>query len=799
MAAGRVVAFFYFLAALFLSRSWLLGQTHYPADILAAYPLFYDGVQEVRNYDLMDVVNIFYPQSVYFQDRLSLGALAAWDPYSFAGHSMLSNGHSGFFYPLRWLTHLALPMPWCHDLFLWLHLGLAGTTLCFLLHSFELGWRSSLFGGAVYQFNGFTMGWFEHEHVLTYTAWLPLILYLYRAGFRRVAAGQRAAYWAGAALVLGMVGTVGMMQFWAYTLIIAAAWGGAHWMGTSPRLPVWQMGLLSLSWLMALATGAVNALPILSDLPLSGRHVIPWDYQAEAFREVLAGLPLSLLLPDYAGNPVGGFHIQRVALGGEWIFPETFFYVGLVPLALIPFSWPYRRRLEWRFFIFFPLVVVLVGASPLFSVVHAVLPGFKQTIATRFLFVLGLSLVVLSSFGLEYLGEKSERWLKFRTLTAGAAVFLGFVYAIALQFKGELFGYWLSSGRIRLPDPHITPDFPAAAQAKFQAFFTLANPSFWLPLLVLTTASVGAALIAQERRWVYLPLTLAVLDPFYHGWNFNSASAPGSLYPLTAEVRFLQGKPGRVMSLASVRPNTLAVYQLRAIEGDESLYPEATRLYGCALAQVPPRGPGTFAAKIFPVQQFEKRLLDLAGVRWLIAHPNRELEPPFRNVFSSQLKIWENPDADSGCYWTNSATAAPDELQALQRLLALPAEREGEVVLSSPGSVGSESIRVEKRPLTFERPTPEELVVKGPLRRGWVVVAEGYNPGWQAEQDGLALRVERANGMFMAVKVEDGGELRLKFEQRGLKIGAVISAATIAFLLFAVFWGSRQLREETKA
>lgn len=799
MSRTKAVVFFYCLAALFLSRSWILGQTHYPADILAAYPLFYDGIHEVRNYDLMDVINIFYPQSLYYQHRLGLGELAVWDPYSFAGHNLLSNGHSGFFYPLRLFTHLVLPMPWCHDLFLWLHLGLAGVTFCLLLRSFGLSRRSALFGGAVYQFNGFAMGWFEHEHVLTYTAWLPLILYFYRAGFQQSSNGRRAAYWAAAALFLGGAGLVGMMQFWAYTLIIAAVWGLIHWVAGSPRLPWTAAALLPLSWAVAVGLGAVNVLPILSDLPLSGRHIIPWEYQTSSFRQVLTGLPLSLVLPDFAGNPVGGFHLQRVTLGGQWIFPETFFYVGLVPLALIPFSWHYRRRLEWKFFVFFPLAVILIGSTPLFAVIHAALPGFKQTIVTRFLFVLEMSLVTLSAFGLEYLGEKSDRWLKFRNLVAGAAALLCLLYTAMPQLKGEWFQAWLNSGRIRLPDPQITPNFPLVAQVKFQEFFSLGNPSFWLPLVVLSLAALGATLAARDRRWLYLPLLVAVVDPFYHGWIFNTASPPARLYPATPEVQFLQGKPGRVLSLASVRPNTLAVFKLRGLEGDESLYAEATRLYGCALARVPFQGPESFAAKIFPVRQFENRFLDLAGVRWLVAHPDRELETPLRNVFTAQLRIWENPTAGPECYWTNSSVAVPDDLQALQRIMAAPAGREGEVVLTTLDVSSEEKERVEKMPLAFDRPSPEKVVVPGPLRQGWVVFAEGYNPGWQAVQDGRALPVVRANGMFMAVKVENGGELRLRFEARGLRLGAGISVLSLLLLVGTMMLGWRRSGEESFA
>lgn len=81
------------------------------------------------------------------------------------------------------------------------------------------------------------------------------------------------------------------------------------------------------------------------------------------------------------------------------------------------------------------------------------------------------------------------------------------------------------------------------------------------------------------------------------------------------------------------------------------------------------------------------------------------------------------------------------------------------------------------------------MTVPGPLKKGWVVWAEGYNSGWRAEQDGQSRRILPANGMFMAVEIEDGGELHLSFIPVGLREGAVVTVLTLGSLLIFAFLG----------
>jgi hypothetical protein len=69
------------------------------------------------------------------------------------------------------------------------------------------------------------------------------------------------------------------------------------------------------------------------------------------------------------------------------------------------------------------------------------------------------------------------------------------------------------------------------------------------------------------------------------------------------------------------------------------------------------------------------------------------------------------------------------------------------------------------------------------LRTGYVVLLDRYDSNWHATVDGQEVPVLRANLLFRAVRAEAGKhEIRFYYQQRGLKVGLLITLATLAFL-----------------
>jgi len=67
-----------------------------------------------------------------------------------------------------------------------------------------------------------------------------------------------------------------------------------------------------------------------------------------------------------------------------------------------------------------------------------------------------------------------------------------------------------------------------------------------------------------------------------------------------------------------------------------------------------------------------------------------------------------------------------------------------------------------------------------------VVVAQSFYPAWKAEIDGRSVPMWRANHAFQAVIVPAGtSHVRLVYEDRALKLGAILSALTLLIGLVA--------------
>jgi uncharacterized membrane protein YfhO len=87
------------------------------------------------------------------------------------------------------------------------------------------------------------------------------------------------------------------------------------------------------------------------------------------------------------------------------------------------------------------------------------------------------------------------------------------------------------------------------------------------------------------------------------------------------------------------------------------------------------------------------------------------------------------------------------------------------------------------------RYTPNEVLLHVSLTQpGYIVLLDRFDPNWQAAIDGREVTVLRGNHIFRAVQAPGGEhEVRFHYVQRGLRSGALISLATLAFLAIAYF------------
>ncbi|MEM3127111.1 MAG: hypothetical protein QW331_03530 [Candidatus Woesearchaeota archaeon] len=82
-------------------------------------------------------------------------------------------------------------------------------------------------------------------------------------------------------------------------------------------------------------------------------------------------------------------------------------------------------------------------------------------------------------------------------------------------------------------------------------------------------------------------------------------------------------------------------------------------------------------------------------------------------------------------------------------------------------------------------------------KEGWLVVSERYAayPGWIATQNGKELKIERADGVISAVKVEEG-EVLFEYKPKSAFYGKIITLTTLTLIVAYFIFEHRRKRNE---
>ncbi|MGE0492687.1 MAG: hypothetical protein AB7S38_25975 [Vulcanimicrobiota bacterium] len=775
--------------ALALMHKLLLGQTYLPTDVLLDYPFWYDWVSHPKNFDLFDVIILFYPHDLVYHQQLNQGHLFFWNPYNYLGHPVFADGKSAMLYPVRVLLNMVWSTHRAHDLYLLLHLTLLGVATSWLLRRLELSLFGATVGASTWMLSGFVMGWLEHEHAVTFSAWLPVALGLLHQGFNE----RRPARLMMASLVLGMLGFAGSVQLVAYVLLFCGFWGLYWWWqsGRKPALLAW----FAVAMALPLPLAGVQLLPTMELVARCSRPPAHLEMLIAAYRQLLLGLPASLLAPDFMGNPVDGFALRRIWAGNYWTYSETYAYVGVMPLLLAGLSWSSRRDRAWRFFAAALVLLVVVPASPLWAVPFHLLPGFQQTMPTRLLMFIDFCLAVLAAYGAHDLVAGKARGMGSMALVACGfcLAWLGVVQYVVSHLRPFL-EWMVRSGAVRLPDPDAAgPNWVPAVVSEATGFYSWSNPVLWLPAMWLGLAALvlfcWSRSLFSRQFLILLTLFLVAADPLYYAVRFNVANPVETLYPPTPVSSFLQRQPGyhRVMGLGTLKPNTGMPYGLHDVGGVDSLFPDHITRFVTALELGPGAPPRkVFNNQLFPISNAHSPLLDLAGVRFLLTYPRPNLPPRFEHRHGRYLQVWENPNALPIVWSAPRAVPVQSFEQALDQL-----NREG---LDYRQQVLVEGLETEESSQTFAVEVQEwspglmRCRVEAP-EGGWLVFSETHYPGWKASLDGQRLPVYPANALFMATRLPAGaqGTVEFRFEPDSFRRGLVVSG--LAGLVWLVLLG----------
>jgi hypothetical protein len=748
-----------------------------------------------------DVHLIWHAQVEGFVRAVASGSPPLWDPSPAFGQPLLADPAQQVLYPPTWLN-LVLP-PWVdYTVYAFAHVLLSGLAFLALARRWGLSPGAALAGAAAWVLSGPFLSLVDLWHHFASASWMPAVFLAAEVAIER--RRTRDVLVLGAAI--GAQVLAGSADVCAMTLAALAAWVAvAHveWRRWRSARPLLAGGALAVAVGALLSSGLwLAALDVASR---SARREL-----AEAMRTYWSAHPAALLETLLAGVP------GRLPLSPPWraaLFEgrEPFLaslYLGLPAAGLVAAAFAVpgvggRRR--WA------LAAIGVGAAalalgqhaPVYGLVTALVPPLR---VLRYP-VKAMVLVAFAWAGLVALGAEAwrrsasaRRWGLGVVLPVGVLACVAAAAAVSLLSGEPRWNALVAAGSVSAPVVALAHGLGreavlaalvlvlaafrrrlgsrAAALAALAAVADLAlahpRPNPVAPRALYTTRPEALAAIGdpasarvysydyteagRAERWLGRP-SAHVLERLPEGWRPDAASALGlqlSLAPQTPERWGL--RQGFDIDYRGLQAGPLAgLTRLVRIVEDR---PDEVR----RLLQV---GAVTHVVALHRVAG--DRLRTIAEL------------PSF---FPDPIRVEAVPGPLPRAYAVGGARVA-DGVAALAALVGPAFDPRREIVLpAGPAATSPPGFHGQVR---IARESASWLLLDAELTaNGYVVLVDGYDPGWRARVDGRRVPLLRANVAFRAVAVPAGRHtIEMAYRPTAALAGLAVSGITAVALALA--------------
>lgn len=662
-----------------------------------------------------------FPNAAFLLHSLKVyHQIPLWSPTILGGYPFFANPLSGLYYPPGWLA-LLLPLPAGFNLVLALHLIWGGWGMYLLMKSEGISKWAALLGGLGFAMlpKGFAHYGAGHLTLIYSIAWTPWLLYSQANRFRQGSRINKVVILPG--IILGFIFLADVRwAMYAGSLWIAYSLSHRHGIKLRATL-IHLLGQVIFAFLVA----APLALPLIEYSQLSTRQLMGVE-QVGVFSLPLVNLA-GLLFPDFHGNH-------------EWVI-----FIGGVGLALAVFAIaasPDRSGIRfWGLVLGLSLIYALGETLPGFSWV-AQIPGLNLLrVPSRSLFLSGMALVALASYGCEAVMDLSENPNRRR-----ANLVLAGLFALTL-FLG--IGLGIQADRLALN--------------VIWGMVSISAGIVWI--------HIGLNKHSSPRIWLIVLFCLAILD-----WggvarlSFTPRPAKIVLVEQSKVAGYLASQSGqfRIYSPSYSLPQQTAIgHNLQLADGVDPMQ----------------------------LQTYAEYMEHASGV------PNQSYHvtiPPFSTGNPSRDNIAYLPDLDAlGKLNVAYLVAAYDlDLEGLifnrkigdSRIYQNPALRPRAWVQSLDSPIGMDYTQAI---IKYWSPNRIEINAQGP---GLLVLSEIAYPGWQARIDGEIQPVLSPGNIFRGVMLEPGNhQVVFYFVPQSLALGIILLVVgLVAWSVLFIFRDGRR-------
>ena len=769
------LALFALLALVPLAKAFLPGQTILPLEhVTLTAPWASPGGRGPINPYLNDVVYQMAPWNEAVRLALAGGELPLRNRWNGAGMPLAANAQSAAFSPFTWLT-LFLPIPAAFLLAACGKLLLAMAGMGLWTRELGASRAASTFAGVAFGLSMTFCQWILFPHTGVFCFW-PWMLFLLERS--RDAQGRGRAV-AASILVLAAAALAGHPETLALGVLFAALW------------ILLRRGMRDLPDATAVARRFVGA--GIAAAGLTAFVLLPTVLAIRASnRMVLAALPhwsgffsLAPHGPIWRGVATPFFprslgdltHAPPLA-GVTGAFPEMALgYFGLAGwAAALLFFRPGSPRARASFALVILLACGLGVAVALwpFAEIFGAIPAIRHVFPLRFYSWIALAGPALAALEL-------DRYARDRARGPRPAVFAA---AMPILLAAAAF-LWFR---------HLRPEWTDPVALAYQ------RRELIIAALLLGSAA-ALALLAGPRRGLYVAgLGVLCAADLMHQWRSHYRTFPTSLfYPETPLLRHLRGLPAPFRTAGATTALFPDTNVFAGVEDIRTHDPVERRDYVVFLDATAGFPPGDYFKRLGRV---DAPVMDFLNVRALVVE--RGGAPPggrWRRTYSGDDgDVYENPDVLPRVFVPERVrlVAAPPPKEpladanaafgaAFADIAANPDFRATAWVLSDrdaevPGGEASITAYTEgTNAASFDASVP------GP-EGAWVVLSIVQDGGWTAsDREGRALRVDRANGPFLALRLPPGDtHVRLEYSPPGFRAGSWISAITVVVLAAAL-------------
>jgi hypothetical protein len=715
LVAAAVMTLF---LGIFFSPLYLRGQTFSTVADLMPYvhPWSEGRPQDAFSVTvLIDQADYVHPRQVFLDRSLKIdGEVPKWNPMSLGGHPFSAENGSRLAYPPLMQLSLLFDPSWVHDLYVILHLFVAGIAAYALMRTFGVGMGGGLLTGVAWAFSSYTLHMITLEMFAAPAALLPIGLLCVRRWYDR---GSRAMLLAGA-FVMGLLylGTSVEIALFCYLCVVGYAASLAavqvirEWRNLTPARRLALVSAPAVLGLLALGVAAVSLVPYLE---LSGIS----DRAANAkYPRRLSETPIGYFRHVFSPPPVYGNLFQElpVFFGGQVFVGTATAVLAAVGLFLRRPGSGLGRALVVILFLF------TIG-TPLATLALLVIPPLNALNGFgRSLFLWCLGVAILGGVGLEAV----LRLLRTRAASAATMrsqwayrVSAASVVAVCVAVTGAQL---LAHGR------NVNPPFQDRSEAQLYP----RTPG---------VEAVAAALGPPVGRARLIPVSLPGRE--------------GVLFGATSMALDLPSAGG----YDTVLPATVTKFT-RVLLGEsvESALSTETS--------------GTFVTH-FASSAVRTDLLGRAGIAAVLGPPDMTLDPSWapRALPSRGLRqTYAGPDATvyevlgrvpratvvTDAIWAGSSP------EALRRFVDPSFDGRRQVVLEG-GALGNAPAVPSRTPppsrVVWREDRPDEVRLSVAAQQpGWLVLLDSWDQGWKATVNGRGTEVMRANYNFRAVAVPAG-------------------------------------------